>query len=289
MRRLVISKSITNRESESLEKYLREVGKIPVLSPEEETKIFSLIRGGDKKAMDTVIKANLRFVVSVAKQYQGQGLPLSDLINEGNLGLMKATSHFDETKGFKFISFAVWWIRQFILAALKQQGRMVRMPSNKVLLTNQIQRVSALLEQRFERPATADEIAEEMNMEAKDIRQVLASNANHVSLDAKISEEDETSLADTIENPNAEKTDKKVIHTESLSEDLKQSFRSLTKMQEQTICLLYGIGSDNPMSVDQISEKFSLSRERIRQIKDKAISKLRTMKNIHLLQRYLTA
>lgn len=289
MRPLVITKSITNRETESLARYLSEVGKIQTLSPEEEMNLFSLIRRGDKKAMDRLINANLRFVVSVAKQYQGQGMPLSDLINEGNLGLIKAVNRFDETKGFKFISYAVWWIRQYILSALKEQGKLIRMPSNKVSMNRQIQRTSALLEQTLERPATAEELAEALNMEERDIRSTVANNTFHVSLDANISEDEETCLLDTIEDHNAEKTDKKVLYTESLMEDLKQSFRSLTKIQEATICLLYGIGADGPMSLDQISERFCLSRERVRQIKDKAISKLRTMKNSHLLRRYLTA
>lgn len=289
MRQLVITKSITKRESESIEKYLQEVRKIELLSPDEENNLFSSIKNGDQRALERLVKSNLRFVVSVAKQYQNQGLPLSDLINEGNLGLIKAAKHFDETKGFKFISYAVWWIRQHIIQALKEQGRLIRMPSNKVSLNKQILRTNALLEQTLQRPATEEELAEALNVEVKDITLVLSNNTNHVSLDTPISDEEDGSLIDTIENPNAERTDKKMNHTESLKADLEQSFRCLTNMQKQTVCLLFGIGSDYPMSLDQISEKFCLSRERVRQIKDKAFSKLRTIENSHLLRRYLTA
>lgn len=289
LRPLVITKSITNRECESLAKYLTEVSKIAMLSSEEETNVSSLIRSGDAKATDRLVKANLRFVVSVAKQYQGRGLPLSDLINEGNLGLIKAAKHFDETKGFKFISFAVWWIRQFINAAVNEQGRLIRVPHNKASLNQKIRRTNSLLEQTLERPATAEELAEALNIQVEDVCLTLTSSKDHVSLDARTSEENETSLIDTIENPNAEKTDQNLNHTESLNTDLKQSFRSLTKMQELTVCMFYGIGCDGPMSLDQIGENFFLSPERIRQIRDKALSKLRTIENSHLLRRYLVA
>jgi RNA polymerase primary sigma factor len=289
MRRLVISNSITNRESESVEKYLQEIRKIDVLSPEAELQLFSLAKKGDKKALESLVKANLKFVVSVAKQYQNQGMPLLDLINEGNLGLIKALQHFDETKGFKFISYAVWWIRQHIIQALKEQGRLIRLPSNQVLLRRQILRTNALFEQTLERSATEDELAEALNVDAKDINIVLSNNANHVSLDSPSGDEEDSSLLETIENPNAEKTDRKMSHSESLKSDLEQSFRLLTDMQRQTVCLLFGIGADYAMSLDQISEKFCLSKERVRQIKEKALLKLRSMENSHLLRHYLTA
>jgi RNA polymerase primary sigma factor len=289
MRQLVITKSITSRESQSLEKYLTEIRKVELLTPDEEMNLFSLVRKGDQKALEQLVKANLRFVISVAKQYQNQGLALSDLINEGNLGLIKAARHFDDTKGFRFISYAVWWIRQYIIKALKQDGRLIRLPSNKISLGKQILRTNALLEQGLERPASEEELAGALNIEVKEISLAIASNGHHVSLDSPMGEDEENTLIDEIEDPNAEKTDKKMNHTESLKADLERSFRILTNMQKQTLCLLFGIGSDYPMNLDQISEKFCLSRERVRQIKDKAFAKLRTMENSHLLRRYLTA
>lgn len=289
MRQLKISKSITSRESQSLEKYLQEIRKVDLLTPEEETSLFPLIKKGDRKALERLVKANLKFVVSVAKQYQNQGSPLCDLINEGNLGLIKAAHHFDDTKGFKFISYAVWWIRQYIIQSLFKQGRLIRMPSNKVSLTKQILRTNAVLEQRLERPASEEELAEALNIDVKEIQLALANNNGHVSLDSPIGDEEDSTLLDVMEDRDAERTDKKMNHTESLKADLEQSFSLLSDMQKQTICLLFGIGCDHPMNLEQISQKFSLSAERIRQIKDKAFAKLRSIENIHLLQRYLSA
>ncbi|HEV8282894.1 MAG TPA: RNA polymerase sigma factor RpoD/SigA [Chitinophagaceae bacterium] len=289
MRQLVISKSITNRESQSLEKYLNEIRKLQLLTPDEEINLFSLIKKGDQKALERLVNANLRFVVSVAKQYQNQGLSLCDLINEGNLGLIRAARHFDDTKGFKFISYAVWWIRQHIIHALKEQGRLIRMPSNKIALSKKIQKTNDLLEQELGRPATEEELAKALNIEVKEISLSIMNNNIPISLDSPISEDEENTMIDSIENPNAEKTDKKLNHTESLKTDLEISFRYLTDIQKETVCRLFGIGFDYPMNLDQIGEVFNLSTERMRQIKEKAFDKLRTMENFNLLRRYLTA
>jgi RNA polymerase primary sigma factor len=289
MRQLVISKSVTNRESESLKKYLGEISKVNLLSPDDEIHLFSLIQSGDEKAFERLIKANLKFVVSVAKQYQSQGLSLSDLINEGNCGLMKAARHFDATKGFKFISYAVWWIRQYILQGLQENGRLVRMPSNKILLSRQILKTKGSLEQELGRHASEEEIAEAMHMDVKKLNLILANNINHVSFDSPMGEDAENTLLDTIENPNAEIADKKVNYTESLRADIERSLGTLTKMQKQIMFLLFGLGLNDPINLEQIAEMLSLSRERIRQIRDQALTKLREKESSHLLRRYLCA
>ncbi len=287
MRQLKISKSITNRESQSLEKYLQEIGKVELITPEEEVKLATLIKQGDQKALDRLTKANLRFVVSVAKQYQNQGLSLPDLINEGNLGLIKAAQRFDETRGFKFISYAVWWIRQCILQALAEQARIVRLPLNKVGLTNRIQKAYTQLEQQFEREPTAEEVAEMLDMELEDVRSSLIINARHVSMDSPLSDGEENTLVDVMENPNAEKTDEELYHKQSLKTEIDRSLKTLTDRQKEVICYFFGIGIDHPMSLEDIGEKFSLTRERVRQIKDKAITKLKTSGRSNLLRTYL--
>ncbi len=289
MRQLKITKSITNRESQSLEKYLQEIGKVELITPEEEVKLATLIKQGDQRALDRLTKANLRFVVSVAKQYQNQGLSLPDLINEGNLGLIKAAQRFDETRGFKFISYAVWWIRQSILQALAEQSRIVRLPLNKVGLTNRIQKAYSLLEQQFEREPSAEELAEVLDMDLEEVASTLGINARHVSVDTPLSEGEENTLLDVMENPNADKTDGELVHTESLKTEIDRSLKTLTERQKEVICFFFGIGVDHPMSLEDIGEKFNLTRERVRQIKDKAITKLKTSQRCKLLRTYLGA
>jgi RNA polymerase primary sigma factor len=289
MRQLKITKSITNRESQSLEKYLQEIGKVELISSEEEVRLAALIRQGDQKALDRLTKANLRFVVSVAKQYQNQGLSLPDLINEGNLGLIKAAQRFDETRGFKFISYAVWWIRQSILQALAEQSRIVRLPLNKVGLTNRIQKAFSQLEQQFEREPSAEELAELLEMDLDEVSASLSISSRHVSMDTPISEGEDGTLLDVLENPNAEKTDGELDHTQSLKTEIDRSLKTLTERQKEVICYFFGIGVDHPMSLEDIGERFNLTRERVRQIKDKAITKLRTTNRINLLRTYLGA
>ncbi|MGK2862496.1 MAG: sigma-70 family RNA polymerase sigma factor [Chitinophagaceae bacterium] len=289
MRQLKITKSITNRESQSLEKYLQEIGKVELISSEEEVKLAVLIRQGCQKSLDRLTKANLRFVVSVAKQYQNQGLSLPDLINEGNLGLIKAAQRFDETRGFKFISYAVWWIRQSILQALAEQSRIVRLPLNKVGLTNRIQKAFSQLEQQFEREPSAEELAELLNMDLDEVSASLSISSRHLSMDTPISEGEDGTLLDVLENPNAEKTDGELDHTQSLKTEIDRSLRTLTERQKEVICYFFGIGVDHPMSLEDIGEKYNLTRERVRQIKDKAITKLRATNRVNLLRTYLGA
>jgi RNA polymerase primary sigma factor len=289
MRQLKITKSITNRESQSLEKYLQEIGKVELITPEEEVKLATLIKQGDQRALDRLTKANLRFVVSVAKQYQNQGLSLPDLINEGNLGLIKAAQRFDETRGFKFISYAVWWIRQSILQALAEQARIVRLPLNKVGLTNRIQKAFSQLEQQYEREPSAEELAEVLDMDIDEVSSTLGINARHVSMDSPLSEGEENTLIDVLENPNADKTDNELDHNESLKTEIDRSLKTLTDRQKEVICFFFGIGVDHPMSLEDIGERFNLTRERVRQIKDKAITKLKTSNRCKLLRTYLGA
>jgi len=287
MRQLKITKSITNRESQSLEEYLQEIGKVELISPQEEVKLAVLIKQGCQKSLDRLTKANLRFVVSVAKQYQNQGLSLPDLINEGNLGLIKAAQRFDETRGFKFISYAVWWIRQSILQALAEQSRIVRLPLNKVGLTNRIQKAYSLLEQQFEREPSPEELAEVLEMDIEEVTANLGINGRHVSMDSPLSEGEENTLIDVLENTNAEKTDGVLVHNESLKTEIDRSLKTLTERQKDVICFFFGIGVDHPMSLEDIGERFSLTRERVRQIKDKAITKLKASNRCKLLRTYL--
>jgi RNA polymerase primary sigma factor len=289
MRQLKITKSITNRESQSLEKYLQEIGKVELVSPEDEVKLARLIKQGDQKALDRLTKGNLRFVVSVAKQYQNQGLSLPDLINEGNLGLIKAAQRFDETRGFKFISYAVWWIRQSILQSLAEQARIVRLPLNKVGLTNRIQKTYSQLEQQFEREPSTEEVAEALEMDVEEVAASMGISARHVSMDSPMSEGEENTLLDVLENPNAEKTDGDLMYRESLKTEIERSLTTLTERQKEVICFFFGIGVDHPMSLEDIGEKFSLTRERVRQIKDKAITKLKTNTRCQVLRTYLGA
>lgn len=287
MRQLKITKSITNRESQSLEKYLQEIGKVDLITPEEEVQLAIRIKQGDQRALEKLTKANLRFVVSVAKQYQNQGLSLSDLINEGNLGLIKAAQRFDETRGFKFISYAVWWIRQSILQALAEQSRIVRLPLNKVGLSNKISKAYSQLEQEFEREPSTEELAELLEIGTEEVETTLGVAARHVSVDAPFVDSEDNSLLDILENPNSVAADSDLYHRESLSCEIERSLSTLTDRQRDVIMLYFGIGVSNPMSLEDIGEKFSLTRERVRQIKDKAITKLRTPGRCQLLKTYL--
>lgn len=287
MRQLKITKSITNRESQSLEKYLQEIGRVELITPEEEVKLAIRIKQGDQRALDKLTKANLRFVVSVAKQYQNQGLSLPDLINEGNLGLIKAAQRFDETRGFKFISYAVWWIRQSILQALAEQSRIVRLPLNKVGLTNRIQKAYSQLEQEYEREPSPEELAEILELDTDEVSATLGIAARHVSMDTPLSEGEESTLMDVLENPNAERTERFVEHDESLKQEIGRSLTALTERQKEVICFFFGIGMDHPMSLEDIGERYNLTRERVRQIKDKAITKLRTTTRCSMLRCYL--
>ncbi len=287
MRQLRISKSITNRESKSLEKYLQEIGKVELIKPEEEVELAVKIRKGDRKALDRLTRANLRFVVSVAKQYQNQGLTLSDLINEGNLGLIKAAERFDETKGFKFISYAVWWIRQNILQAIAEQSRVVRLPLNKISITSRISKAFQLLEQEFEREPTAEELAGFLEISTEDVANSLMNSICHVSLDSPLSDEDDSTLIDVLVNSNAQQTDEKLVHYESLKIAIESSLQVLNERQRNVICYLYGIGVEYPLTLDDISERFSVTRERVRQIRDKALIKLRSVSKHSQLQLYL--
>jgi RNA polymerase primary sigma factor len=287
MRQLKISKSITNRESESLEKYLQEIGKVELISPEEEVKLALKIKQGDQAALDKLTKANLRFVVSVAKQYQNQGLTLPDLINEGNLGLIKAAQRFDETRGFKFISYGVWWIRQSIMQALAEQSRIVRLPLNKVGLTNRISRAFTQLEQEYERTPTVEELAFYLDIDSEEIAATLNVAARHVSMDSPLSDGEESTLIDVLVNGNADSADKQIMFNDSLKKEIERSLTVLTERQKEVICFFYGIGIDQPMSLEDIGTRFCLTRERVRQIKDKALTKLRSATRSHLLKEYM--
>lgn len=290
MRQLKISKSITNRESQSLEKYLQEIGKVEMITAEEEVKLALLIKKGDQAALDRLTKANLRFVVSVAKQYQNQGLSLPDLINEGNLGLIKAAQRFDETRGFKFISYAVWWIRQSILQALAEQSRIVRLPLNKVGLTNRISKAYSHLEQEFEREPTVEELATYLDMDVEEIASTMSVAARHVSMDQPMGDGDDTNtLADVLINHNAASSDNDLAVRVSLNTEIARSLSILTERQKEVVCYFFGLGIDHPLSLEDIGERFSLTRERVRQIKDKAITKLRATSKSNLLRSFLGA
>ena len=287
MRQLKITKSITNRESQSLEKYLQEIGKVELISPEDEALLARRIRQGDQRALDRLTRANLRFVVSVAKQYQNQGLSLPDLINEGNVGLIKAAQRFDETRGFKFISYAVWWIRQSILQALAEQSRIVRLPLNKVGLTNRINKAFSQLEQEYEREPSTEELADLLDIGMEEIAATLGISNRHVSMDSPLADGEENTLIDVLQNPNADSTDVELEHNESLKTEIDRTLNTLTERQQDVIRYFFGIGVDHPMSLEDIGEKFKLTRERVRQIKDKAISKLKTNSRCKHLKGYL--
>jgi RNA polymerase primary sigma factor len=289
MRQLKITKSITNRESQSLEKYLQEIGKVDLLTPEEEVDLAKRIKQNDPVALEKLTKANLRFVVSVAKQYQNQGLSLSDLINEGNLGLIKAAQRFDETRGFKFISYAVWWIRQSILQALAEQSRIVRLPLNKVGSLNKINKAFSELEQTYEREPSPEELADLLEITTDEVETTLGVAARHVSMDAPFVEGEDNSLLDVLENNSMPGTDQHLDYNDSLRREIERSLGTLTDRQCDVIKLYFGIGVEHPMSLEDIGDKFGLTRERVRQIKDKAINKLRATSRSKLLKGYLGA
>ncbi|MEO8146095.1 MAG: RNA polymerase sigma factor RpoD/SigA [Bacteroidia bacterium] len=286
MRQLKITKSITNRESQSLEKYLQEIGREELITAEEEVRLARKIREGDQSALDRLTKANLRFVVSVAKQYQNQGLSLPDLINEGNLGLIKAAKRFDETRGFKFISYAVWWIRQSILQALAEQSRIVRLPLNQVGSLNKISKAYSKLEQEFEREPSADEIAKLLEIPTEKISDTMKVSGKHVSMDAPFVQGEDNSLLDVLENSDSPRADSMLL-TESLQKEIDRSLNTLTEREREVIKLFFGIGMPHGLTLEEIGAKFDLTRERVRQIKEKAIRRLRHKSRSRLLKAYL--
>ena len=285
MRQLKITKSITNRESESLEKYLQEIGKEDMISIEEEVELAQRIRKGDRKALERLTRANLRFVVSVAKQYQNQGLSLPDLINEGNLGLIKAAEKFDETRGFKFISYAVWWIRQSILQAIAEQSRIVRLPLNQVVSVNKINRMLSKFEQENERRPSIEEISAETNLPEDKVDEAMSANTRHVSVDAPFSDGDEGSLLDVLVNDSSPMADKQLV-VESLQAEIKQALKILSERERHIIEDFFGI-SGHELTLEEIGVKYGLTRERVRQIKEKAIRRLREGTKNKMLKAYL--
>ena len=285
MRQLKITKSITNRESASLDKYLQEIGKEELISVEEEVELAQRIKKGDKEALEKLTKANLRFVVSVAKQYQNQGLSLPDLINEGNLGLIKAAEKFDETRGFKFISYAVWWIRQSILQALAEQSRIVRLPLNQVGSLNKINKAFARFEQEHERTPSADELANELEIPKEKVTDTLRVAGRHISVDAPFADGEDNSLLDVLVNSDSPNADRGLIN-ESLATEVERALEILTERERDIIRYFFGIGCSE-MTLEEIGEKFDLTRERVRQIKEKAIRKLRQSSRSNLLKSYL--
>ena len=286
MRQLKITKSITNRESQSLEKYLQEIGREELISAEEEVILARKIRDGDQKALDRLTKANLRFVVSVAKQYQNQGLSLPDLINEGNLGLIKAAKRFDETRGFKFISYAVWWIRQSILQALAEQSRIVRLPLNQVGSLNKISKAYSKLEQQFEREPSADELATVLEIPSDKIADTMKVSGKHISMDAPFVQGEDNSLIDVLENQDSPRADSTLM-SESLQKEIERSLNTLTEREREVIKLFFGIGMNHGLTLEEIGAKFDLTRERVRQIKEKAIRRLRHKSRSKHLKAYL--
>lgn len=286
MRQLKISKQITNRESQSLDKYLQEIGKVDLLTPDEEVDLAKRIRDGDQLALEKLTKANLRFVVSVAKQYQNQGLSLGDLINEGNLGLIKAAQRFDETRGFKFISYAVWWIRQSILQALAEQSRIVRLPLNRVGSLNKISKTFSALEQKFEREPSPDELADVLEVTTAEVVDTMKISGRHVSMDAPFVQGEENSLLDVLENDMDNKPDDGLMN-DSLRREVQRALSTLTQREADVISLYFGLNGEHSMTLEEIGEKFSLTRERVRQIKEKAIRRLRHTSRSKALKPYL--
>ncbi|MFN3756252.1 MAG: RNA polymerase sigma factor RpoD/SigA [Flavobacterium sp.] len=286
MRQLKITKQVTNRETASLDKYLQEIGKVDLITADEEVELAQRIKAGDQRALEKLTKANLRFVVSVAKQYQNQGLTLPDLINEGNLGLIKAAQRFDETRGFKFISYAVWWIRQSILQALAEQSRIVRLPLNKIGSINKINKMYALLEQSNERAPSAEEIAKELDMTVNDVKESMKNSGRHLSMDAPLVEGEDSNLYDVLRSGESPNPDRELIH-ESLRIEIERSLETLTPREADVIRLYFGLGDQHPMTLEEIGETFDLTRERVRQIKEKAIRRLKHTSRSKILKTYL--
>ena len=286
MRQLKITKQVTNRETASLDKYLQEIGKVDLITAEEEVELAQRIKAGDQIALEKLTKANLRFVVSVAKQYQNQGLTLPDLINEGNLGLIKAAQRFDETRGFKFISYAVWWIRQSILQALAEQSRIVRLPLNKIGSINKINKTYAFLEQAHERAPSAEEIAKELDMTINDVKESLKNSGRHVSMDAPLVEGEDSNLYDVLNSGESPNPDKTLLH-ESLRTEIERALETLTPREADVVRLYFGLGNQHTMTLEEIGETFDLTRERVRQIKEKAIRRLKHTSRSKILKTYL--
>jgi len=286
MRQLKITKSITNRESQSLDKYLQEIGKEGLITADMEVHLAQRIKAGDNTALEKLVKANLRFVVSVAKQYQNQGLSLPDLINEGNLGLIKAAQRFDETRGFKFISYAVWWIRQSILQALAEQSRIVRLPLNQVGSLNKINKAFARLEQEFERPPSADELATLLELPPEKVADTMKVSGRHISMDAPFVEGESNSLLDVLPNNDSAPADRMLLN-ESLSKEIERALSTLTERERDVVKLFFGIAINHGLTLEEIGAKFDLTRERVRQIKEKAIRRLRHTSRSKLLKAYL--
>ena len=281
-----ITKQYTNRESQSLDKYLQEIGKVDLLTPDQEIELAIAIKKGDQRSLEMLVKANLRFVVSVAKQYQNQGLSLGDLINEGNLGLIKAAKRFDETRGFKFISYAVWWIRQSILQALAEQSRIVRLPLNRVGALNKIGKAYSNLEQEFEREPSANELALELDMDINEVSDTLKISGRHVSMDAPFAQGEENRLLDVLSNESQPSPDF-ILMTDSLKNEIERALSSLTERESEVIKLYFGLNEEHSLTLEEIGEKFNLTRERVRQIKEKAIRRLRHASRSKNLRTYL--
>ncbi len=287
MRQLKITKQVTNRETASLDKYLQEIGRVDLITAEEEVELARKIKQGDESALERLVKANLRFVVSVSKQYQNQGLSLPDLINEGNLGLIKAAQRFDETRGFKFISYAVWWIRQSILQALAEQARIVRLPLNKIGAINKINKTLSKLEQQLERLPTEDEVASVMDILPEDVSETMKNSGRHVSMDAPLSINDEGgSMYDVMEEKDSISPDKELIF-ESLRKEIERSLNTLTIREADVIRLYFGLNGQASLTLEEIGERFELTRERVRQIKEKAVRRLKHTSRSKLLKAYL--
>ena len=286
MRQLKITKQVTNRETASLDKYLQEIGKVDLITADEEVELAQRIKMGDQGALEKLTKANLRFVVSVAKQYQNQGLTLPDLINEGNLGLIKAAQRFDETRGFKFISYAVWWIRQSILQALAEQSRIVRLPLNKIGSINKINKTFAFLEQAHERMPSAEEIAKELDMTVEDVKQSLKNSGRHVSMDAPLIDGEDSNLYDVLRSGESPNPDRELLH-ESLRTEIERALETLTPREADVIRLYFGLAGQHSMTLEEIGETFDLTRERVRQIKEKAIRRLKHTSRSKILKTYL--
>jgi len=286
MRQLKITKQVTNRDTPSLDKYLQEIGRVDLISPEDEVMLARRIKSGDDNALRKLVKANLRFVVSVAKQYQNQGMSLPDLINEGNLGLMKAAQRFDETRGFKFISYAVWWIRQAILQSLAEQARIVRLPVNKIGSINRINRAFARLEQEYEREPSSQEIAEMLEMFPEDVKEALKTNGRTVSMDAPISSEEDNTMYDVLQSNDTPSPDRNLIN-ESLAYEIERALNTLAPRESKVLKLYFGLGMKHPFTLEEIGEELNLTRERVRQIKEKAIKRIQFTTRCKILKSYL--
>ncbi len=286
MRQLKITQSITNRNIASLDKYLQDVNKEGMITAEEEVELAVKIRDGDQRALDKLVKANLRFVVSVAKQYQHQGLTLPDLINEGNLGLIKAAQRFDETRGFKFISYAVWWIRQAIMQSIAEQARIIRLPLNQIGSISKVNKAFSELEQRYERPPSTDELADSLELNHGKVVDVLSNSVRHVSTDAPVKDEDDYRLIDTLSDNDSPKTDK-LLMLDSLKREIERTLSILTEKEREILKMFFGIGGSNELTLEEISNRFSMSKERARQIKEKALKRLRQSSKNKLLRNYL--